>query len=125
MQFRGDRAEAMIRGHGAAAPKPLIVQRVISATGLQSAVDADSKLVRALRRRGLARLDAWSFGLDVADTLEVRDAAGRATPGLWALGPIVRGVFWECIAVPDVRVQAQTAARRVGYLLDGMLARAG
>jgi len=24
---------------------------------------------------------------------------------LWALGPIVRGVFWECLAVPDIRVQ--------------------
>jgi uncharacterized NAD(P)/FAD-binding protein YdhS len=31
-------------------------------------------------------------------------------PGLKALGPIVRGVFWECTAVPDIRAQAADLA---------------
>jgi len=124
MNFAEDRVEALIRPHGKPAPEPLLVQRVISATGLQSAADADSPLVRALCRRGLARLDPWSFGLDVTETLEVRDSGGRVAGGLWALGPIVRGVFWECIAVPDVRVQAQTVARRIGEAIGGAAARA-
>jgi len=117
MRFAADRVAVAIRRHGAAAAETLEVQRVISATGLQSAAEADSRLVRALRARGLARLDPWNFGLDVTDTLSLRDAAGRPVPGLHALGPIVRGVFWECIAVPDVRVQAQTVARRIGAAL--------
>jgi uncharacterized NAD(P)/FAD-binding protein YdhS len=120
MEFGDDRVTVLVRARGATEAKPLAVQRVISATGLQPAAEADSKLVRALCRRGLARLDPWSFGLDVTETLEVRDAAGRAVPGLWALGPIVRGVFWECIAVPDVRVQAQTVASRVGSVVHGI-----
>jgi uncharacterized NAD(P)/FAD-binding protein YdhS len=32
---------------------------------------------------------------------------------VWALGPIVRGVFWECVAVPDIRVQAAHVAASV------------
>jgi uncharacterized NAD(P)/FAD-binding protein YdhS len=113
MQFGDDRVEAMIRARGATVVESLTVQRVISATGLQTAAEADSRLVQALRRRGLVQLDPWAFGLDVTETLEARDAKGRIVPHLWALGPIVRGVFWECIAVPDVRVQAQTVAGRV------------
>jgi uncharacterized NAD(P)/FAD-binding protein YdhS len=39
-------------------------------------------------------------------------------PGLWALGPIVRGVFWECTAVPDIRLQARMIAERIAAQLD-------
>jgi uncharacterized NAD(P)/FAD-binding protein YdhS len=124
MRFGDDRVDALIRAHGAETPETLTVQRVISATGLQTAAQADSALVRSLLRRGLARLDPWAFGLDVTDTLEVRGANGRPVPQMWALGPIVRGVFWECIAVPDIRVHARLAARRVGEALAGAAAHA-
>jgi uncharacterized NAD(P)/FAD-binding protein YdhS len=110
MEFAGDRVVATIRRHGVEDVEMLSAQRVISATGLQSAARADSRLVRALCQRGLARLDPRAFGLDVTETLAVLDANGHPVAGLWALGPIVRGVFWECIAVPDVRVQAKRVA---------------
>ena len=113
MEFGAEEVEVTIRPRGAASTETLVVQRVISATGLQSAAEADSRLVRALRTRGIARLEPWSFGLDVTETLAVRDVAGRIVPGLWALGPIVRGIFWECIAVPDIRVQAARVAGQV------------
>jgi uncharacterized NAD(P)/FAD-binding protein YdhS len=114
MAFAEDRVRLAIRPRRASAIETLTAQRVISATGLRTAADGDSRLVRALCDRGLARLDSRTLGLDVTEGLELRDARGRVAPGLWALGPIVRGVFWECIAVPDVRVQAALVARRVG-----------
>lgn len=99
--------------HGEETAQPLRVQRVINATGLASLGVGDSSLVRALCRRGLARQDALRIGLDVTGSLQVVDANGHAMPNLWALGPLVRGVFWECIAVPDIRVQAERVARQV------------
>jgi uncharacterized NAD(P)/FAD-binding protein YdhS len=117
MQLGTDRVETIIRTGRGTQVMPLTVQRVINATGLPTVREADSRLVQALRRRTLARLDAFAMGLDVAETLALRDPNGRAIPGLWALGPIVRGVFWECVAVPDVRVQAHAVARRVGAAL--------
>jgi uncharacterized NAD(P)/FAD-binding protein YdhS len=113
MSFAADRVTATIRRRGAAGTERLDVQRVIRATGLRTAADGDSRLVRALCGRGLARLDAGALGLDVTERLEVRDGSGDIAPGLWALGPIVRGVVWECIAVPDIRVQAAAVARRI------------
>jgi uncharacterized NAD(P)/FAD-binding protein YdhS len=89
----------------------LEVQRVIVATGLESAVRTRDKLVEGLLENGLARLDGFGFGIEVTDDLEVVGRDGEKVPGFWALGPIVRGIFWECVAVPDIRQQAETVAR--------------
>jgi uncharacterized NAD(P)/FAD-binding protein YdhS len=117
MQFRGAEVEVAFKRRGAEEAETLIVQRVINATGLQSACDADSAVVRALCSRFLARFDPLQFGLDVSENLEVLAADGRVSRNMWALGPIVRGVFWECIAVPDIRVQAAQVARAVAAYL--------
>jgi uncharacterized NAD(P)/FAD-binding protein YdhS len=106
-------AEVCYRPRGAVTPERLTVQRVINATGLQSAENADSPLLRALSGRRLIRFDPLAMGLDVTDALQVMDGDGRPHTNFWALGPIVRGVFWECVAVPDIRAQAETVADRV------------
>lgn len=89
----------------------LRVQRVIAATGLESAVRTRDKLVERLLEHGLVRLDSLGFGIEVTDDLEVVGEDGRPVSRFWALGPIVRGIFWECIAVPDIRQQAESVAR--------------
>ena len=61
----------------------------------------------------MARTDRHGLGIEVTDTLRVIDRAGRRDAAAWALGPIVRGMFWECTAVPDIRVQARTIATEV------------
>ena len=55
-------------------------------------------------------LDRHRLGVEVSERLEAIGTRGGVTPGLWALGPIVRGVFWECTAVPDIRRQAAEVA---------------
>jgi uncharacterized NAD(P)/FAD-binding protein YdhS len=91
----------------------LLCQRVIDAVGLSGMRDVRPGLVDRLIANGLARLDPLGIGLDVGEDLGVLDARGGKVPGLWALGPIVRGTFWECIAVPDIRRQAECCARRI------------
>ena len=51
-------------------------------------------------------------------SLELIDAAGHANPAIHALGPIVRGVLWECTAIPELRTQAAAVARRVAEALQ-------
>ena len=97
-------------------PTTRAVQRVIYATGLQG-VRTGSGLLAALLAEGSARLDAQELGLDVDERLAVLDRLGQPVPGLWALGPLVRGVFWECLAVPDIRVQARALAEAIARAL--------
>jgi uncharacterized NAD(P)/FAD-binding protein YdhS len=114
----GCAASVMIQDRGRSCTDAIVAQRVIYATGI-GAAGADG-LVASLVAAGLARTDQHGMGLEVTASLEVTGHDGIA-PGLWALGPIVRGVFWECTAVPDIRVQAQTVARAVA----GQLTAAG
>jgi uncharacterized NAD(P)/FAD-binding protein YdhS len=93
--------------------RELLCQRVIDAVGLAGMRDVRPGLIDRLLSRGLARLDPLGIGLDVGDDLRVRAADGRPVPGLWALGPMVRGTFWECVAVPDIRRQAAACAAQV------------
>jgi uncharacterized NAD(P)/FAD-binding protein YdhS len=95
----------------------LAVQRVIVATGLESALQTTDRLTQRLIEQGLARLDGLGFGIDVTTDLQVVGADGHPVDKLWALGPIVRGVFWECIAVPDIRQQAERFGRHAARAL--------
>ncbi len=88
----------------------LEVQRVIMASGLEHMSRTRDPLMQRLLDRGLVRMDRQGLGLDVTDGLNVIRQDGTITERIWALGPIVRGVFWECVAVPDIRVQAAHAA---------------
>ena len=107
------RATVQIRSPGGL--ETIAVQRVIHATGAAPAAAADG-LVAGLLAAGLARTDQHGMGLDVSATLELAGAEGGSRA--WALGPIVRGVFWECTAVPDIRVQARMIAAEVARQLD-------
>ena len=95
---------------GTGRPETLRVQRVIMASGLEPVAQTRDPLMRRLQERGLIRVDAEGLGLDVTDGLNVIRADGAVSDRVWALGPIVRGVFWECVAVPDIRVQASHVA---------------
>lgn len=90
----------------------LEVQRVIYATGLDGIGDAQG-LVPALLASGQARLDTHGLGLEVTNGFALVGAAGAPMANLWALGPLVRGMFWESVAVPDIRLQADRLSREI------------
>ena len=90
--------------------KTIEAQRVIMANGLEHVSRTGDPLMNSMLDRGLVRLDSQGLGLDVTDGLNAIRADGTVADDIWALGPIVRGVFWECVAVPDIRVQATNVA---------------
>ncbi len=101
---------------GAAEATMLKVQRVFIASFLDRIDGTSDPLMQRMLQRGLIRMDAQGLGLQVTDALNVVRDDGSTDEHMWALGPIVRGVFWECVAVPDIRVQA-------GYAAVGVVAR--
>ena len=86
------------------------VQRVILASGVEHVSRTRDPLMQRLLDRGLVRVDRQGLGIDVTDGLNVVRGDDAVAERVWALGPIVRGVFWECVAVPDIRVQAAHVA---------------
>ena len=64
-------------------------------------------------------------GLDVTRDSAVLDRRGIASPRLFALGPVTRGIFWEITSVPDIREQCWKLASRLGLRLAARQAAAG
>jgi uncharacterized NAD(P)/FAD-binding protein YdhS len=69
-------------------------------------------VVRQMLDDKLIAVDPLGIALDVDD----RDRAGE---GVWALGPMTKGKYWEIIAVPDIRGQAERVAADIATELEG------
>lgn len=66
--------------------------------------------IQKILQRGLVTLDPLHLGLDVAPNSAIKTPTGISKK-LFALGPPVRGIFWECTAVPDIRLQSWHLAK--------------
>ena len=109
-----DGAALTWRPRGSGAERRETVRRIVNCTGPASDIARfGPPIVRALFASGAARADALRLGVDV-------DAHGRAigaddapTPGLYAAGPLTKGVFWEIVAVPHIRHQVAALGARL------------
>lgn len=100
------------RGHGA--ETVLRPTRVVNGTGPQGDLTRTAEpLLRALHERGLLTPDPLRIGVDVDQESRAVAADGSSSDRLLVLGPMTRGAFWEIVAVPDIRRQVWSVARRL------------
>jgi uncharacterized NAD(P)/FAD-binding protein YdhS len=109
-----DGASVSIRPRASEIEVRLKVSRIVSCRGLTSDPRRSANpLVAQLVADGYARPDPLGIGLDVDDDCAVVDASGRASERIFAVGPMSQAAFWESIAVPDIRLQVASLARRL------------
>ncbi len=90
--------------------------RIVNCTGPQGdLLRSDEPLLRQLLAAGMVRPDALRIGLEVDAQSNVVDASGQADERLYAIGPMTRGGLWEVVAVPDIRQQNWSLARRLAH----------
>jgi uncharacterized NAD(P)/FAD-binding protein YdhS len=70
----------------------------------------DHPLVRHLMRRGLIRSGPANIGLDARPDGAIVGREGDPSGILYTLGPTMKGILWEVIAVPEIRMQAERLA---------------
>jgi uncharacterized NAD(P)/FAD-binding protein YdhS len=114
-------ASVSIRPRASGALVRLRVSRIVSCRGLTSDPRRSANpLVAQLVAEGAARADPLGIGLDVDNDCAVVDASGRASERIFAVGPMSQAAFWESIAVPDIRLQAASLARRLTEQAHGL-----
>lgn len=87
-------------------------EAVVNCTGPEGSIERiGDPLIRDLLASGRGRPDRLGLGLDVDRDSRVRGSG--ASPALYALGPLTKGIFWEIVAVPDIRGQAAAVARTI------------
>jgi uncharacterized NAD(P)/FAD-binding protein YdhS len=109
VESTGDRVRVLLSQN-----KHLEGDLVLNATGPQTHFTATkSVLLQNLLRRGLIMPDEMEMGVRIQPdhTIVARD--GNPSPHLLALGPLLRGTYWETIAVPELRGQARRVAETI------------
>jgi uncharacterized NAD(P)/FAD-binding protein YdhS len=101
------------RPRGTDGAETLRAARIVNCTGPEAdIVRAGEPLLDALLARGSIRPDPLRVGIHVDEACRTLSAEGPSDH-LYAIGPVTRGTFWESVAVPDIRIQAQAVARRI------------
>ncbi|MFY9886477.1 MAG: FAD/NAD(P)-binding protein [Candidatus Cybelea sp.] len=83
-----------------------------SGVGRISAMKRDP-LLASMLINGIVSSDTAGIGLRAAPDLCAIDPIGSMVPGLWIVGPAVRGSRFEATAVPELRVMAELAASEI------------
>jgi uncharacterized NAD(P)/FAD-binding protein YdhS len=111
VEAEGDQAVVRFRPRGMEQEETLRVARIVNCTGPEADIArAGEPLLAALLQSGRIRADALKVGIEVDQHCRTIDAQGRASGTLDALGPVTKGTFWESVAVPDIRGQAERVA---------------
>lgn len=120
--IEADPAGAVLRWRrrGSEEVRQVTAARIVNCTGPElDLARAGEPLFDALLAAGRARTDHCRLGLDVDRDSRLLGRSGAPAEQLFAIGPITRGTFWESIAVPDIRTQAEGIAR---FLTDNVAA---
>jgi uncharacterized NAD(P)/FAD-binding protein YdhS len=107
LEAAGNRIVVHVEGR-----EPLAGDLVLNATGPATKFTATrSVLLQNLLRRGLVAPDDTNMGVRVDSDHTVLSGDDERSPWLLALGPILKGTYWETIAVPELRRQAKRVAQ--------------
>jgi uncharacterized NAD(P)/FAD-binding protein YdhS len=92
----------------------LTFAKIIDCSGLaDDPMRSENPLIRGLLARGAARTDPLGIGLYIDEDYALIDASSRRSSRVRAIGPLARAAFWECIAIPDIRLQCRDLAERI------------
>lgn len=109
-----ENVEVTWRPRGARVIRRLAVGAVVNCAGLLGDLEqASEPLLRRLLERGHIRPDPSRLGAEVDVGSRLIGASGQPEAGLYAVGPLTRGAFWEITSVPDIRGQAAGAAQAI------------
>jgi uncharacterized NAD(P)/FAD-binding protein YdhS len=100
-----------LRPPGNTGPAKIEADLLVQATGLNlSVARSRNPLLLQLLEDGLIDADPLGLGYRATADFRVLDRNGEAQDKLYAIGPLLVGNFWECIAMPELRVTARQIA---------------
>lgn len=110
-ELKSGRVHARLRARGANVSQQHVCDVLIRATGLDTDVaNTPEPLVRQLHDDGWLSADPLGLGFKCDGGFGLLNRLNRRAEGLYALGPLLRGEYWEMTAVPELRAAAKALA---------------
>lgn len=98
-------------------PRALTVRRIVNCTGPEAdPYRSRNPVLLDLLAQGLISADELGLGVRVGEDSGAIGADGRPTPGLYALGALTQGRFFEITGLPEIRAQAEAVAGTLAAL---------
>jgi uncharacterized NAD(P)/FAD-binding protein YdhS len=114
MSDHGSGVDVVVSRRGQSTCEVLFARRVINCTGPSKNIRIGYPvLLSALFERGLATPDPLGLGLVVGETGALIDSNGTNRSQIFALGPVLKGMYWETTAVRELRQQAADLVRHL------------
>jgi uncharacterized NAD(P)/FAD-binding protein YdhS len=114
IESRARGATVRYRRRGSSTVEAVHVAKVVECVGVDvNFRKTANPVLRSLLEQGLARPDPIGIGIDVTADCAIIDRSGEPSGRLLAVGPLTRGMFWEIVAIPDIRMQCSRVARRI------------
>jgi uncharacterized NAD(P)/FAD-binding protein YdhS len=108
----GEGVDVALACRGSSSIRTLRVSWVVNCTGPGAHNrHTTHPLLRPLLERGIVCNDEFDLGLLTDSTGHAIDGDGKVLPTLLVAGTLRKSTLWESTAVPELRQQAQTAAR--------------
>ena len=93
--------------HSKTGQQSLKTECIINCTGPESNyLQIPSILVKNLIKNGFFEPDSINYGINA-------DKNGEISPNVYTIGPPLKGILWESIAVPEIRLQAKDLASKI------------
>lgn len=90
----------------------LLAQRVLNCTGPESNIEQIvCPLIHNMLAGGLLRSDPLQLGACTTPEGALITRGGNRLDQVYTLGPAMKGILWECVAVPEIRQQARNLAK--------------
>jgi uncharacterized NAD(P)/FAD-binding protein YdhS len=120
LEPEGDQVRVVWKPRGQKDCAVLVVDRVINCTGPDYRCKSSrDPLVQDLIANGLIQPDALGLGLRTAPNHGLVNLFGRATRGLFYIGPMLRADHWEATAVHELREHAEQLAHELTHPVVG------
>ncbi|AYD02530.1 FAD/NAD(P)-binding protein [Neorhizobium sp. NCHU2750] len=106
------------RKRGTSDIKDVTVDWIVNCTGMERAGIAHSPLLQQMREASVIGMDRLGLGMSVDRHSRLCCPEGNVRPGLYAVGALTAGQFWEITAVPNIRDQAKQVAMEIAERLE-------
>ncbi|MBX7205453.1 MAG: FAD/NAD(P)-binding protein [Bacteroidia bacterium] len=95
-------------------PEQFLADRIINCTGPESDFKKVlSPLVQQLLRNKMIHCDPLQLGINAHADGRVMDEGNVPSENLYTIGPCMKGILWECTAVPEIRHQSLAIAQKL------------
>lgn len=115
---QGEGNRLAFRKRGTADEVSFAFDWLVNCTGMERAGIGHSPLLQNMREQDILDIDPLGLGVRVDGMSRILSRDGRPRPGLFAVGALTAGQFWEITAVPDIRNQTRQVAEHITALIE-------